>query len=284
MHTSHLQYPPTHVALFVLLGVFVFALLVMLEIGLLNRAYLRLGLAPRIAMLVLIASLVGSYLNIPVAQLPGERVVANAYVDFFGLTYPVPEIVDWPGTIVAINVGGALIPALLSIYLVATYRLLVPATIATAIVAIVVHQLATPIPGVGIAVPLFWPPVLAAIVAIVLSRRYGAPIAYVAGSIGVLIGADLTNLDKLKTLGAPVASIGGAGTFDGVFLAGVVAVLLSGIGQRRAPKSHDAIAYVLVQQAFVFLDAIGNGAQIKTDRLHDLPRLPGKIVLGQLRA
>jgi len=234
MHTSHLQYPPTHVALFVLLGVFVFALLVMLEIGLLNRAYLRLGLAPRIAMLVLIASLVGSYLNIPVAQLPGERVVANAYVDFFGLTYPVPEIVDWPGTIVAINVGGALIPTLLSIYLVATYRLLVPATIETAIVAIVVHQLATPIPGVGIAVPLFWPPVLAAIVAIVLSRRYGAPIAYVAGSIGVLIGADLTNLDKLKTLGAPVASIGGAGTFDGVFLAGVVAVLLSGIGQRRA--------------------------------------------------
>jgi uncharacterized membrane protein len=83
-------------------------------------------------------------------------------------------------------------------------------------------------------VPIFWPPVLAAAAALILSRRYAAPLAYVAGSIGVLIGADLTNLDKLQGLGAPVASIGGAGTFDGVFLAGVVAVLLSGIGQQRA--------------------------------------------------
>jgi uncharacterized membrane protein len=122
---------------------------------------------------------------------------------------------------------------LLSIYLVVNDRLYFQAAVATAVVAFVVHQLATPIPGVGISVPLLWPPILAAVVAIVLSRRYAAPLAYVGGSLGVLIGADLTNLDQLQTLGAPVASIGGAGTFDGVFLAGVVAVLLSGIGERR---------------------------------------------------
>ena len=51
----------------------------------------------------------------------------------------------------------------------------------------------------------------------------------------MLIGADLTNLNQLQTLGAPVASIGGAGTFDGVFLTGIVAVLLSALGERRAP-------------------------------------------------
>ena len=238
MYSSHLHYLPEQLPLYLLLGGVIVALLVMLQIGLLNRAYLRLGLEPRVAMLVLIASLAGSYLNIPVARLPEARIVARAYIDMFGMSYLVPQVVDWPGTIVAVNVGGALIPTLLSLYLVIAYALYVPAAIATAIVAVVVHLLATPIPGVGISVPLFWPPILAAIVAIVLSRRYGAPIAYVAGSIGVLIGADLTNLDKLQSLGAPVASIGGAGTFDGVFFAGVAAVLLSsvvgGAPQRRA--------------------------------------------------
>ena len=234
MYSNHLHYLPTQILLYLLAGGLLVALVTLLEIGVLNSAYRRLGLPPRAAMLVLLASLVGSYLNIPVARLPEAHVVARAFVDGFGMSYLVPQVVDWPGTIVAVNVGGALIPTLLSIYLVVADRLYFEAAVATAIVAVVVHLLATPIPGVGISVPLFWPPVLAAIAALILSRRRAAPLAYVAGSIGVLIGADLANLDKLRSLGAPVASIGGAGTFDGVFLAGVVAVLLSGIGQRRA--------------------------------------------------
>jgi len=63
--------------------------------------------------------------------------------------------------------------------------------------------------------------------------------AYIAGSLGTLIGADLLNLDKVRGLGAPVASIGGAGKFDGIFLTGIVAVLFAGIlGARRhtAPR------------------------------------------------
>jgi len=51
-------------------------------------------------------------------------------------------------------------------------------------------------------------------------------IAYVSGVLGTLIGADLTNLNRIADLGAPVASMG-AGTFDGVFLIGIVAVLLA---------------------------------------------------------
>jgi uncharacterized membrane protein len=230
MYSSHLHYLPGQLLLYLLLGGVILALLLLLEVGLLNRAYLRLGLEPRAAMLVLLASLIGSYINIPIARLPEARIVAHAFVDVMGVPYLAPQVVDWPGTIVAINVGGALIPLLLSIFLVVRSRLYLPAAIATAVVAVVVHQLATPIPGVGIAVSWFWPPIVAAAAALLLSRRYAAPLAYVAGSIGVLIGADLTNLDKLQSLGAPVASIGGAGTFDGVFLAGVAAVLLSGIG------------------------------------------------------
>jgi uncharacterized membrane protein len=38
------------------------------------------------------------------------------------------------------------------------------------------------------------------------SRAYAAPLAYIGGSLGTLIGADLLNLDKLQGLGAPIAS------------------------------------------------------------------------------
>ena len=88
---------------------------------------------------------------------------------------------------------------------------------------------AQPIPGLGIALPVFVPPLSAAAVALVLSRRNAPALAYIGGSIGCLIGADLLNLGEIQGLGAPVASIGGAGTFDGIFLTGAFAVLLASI-------------------------------------------------------
>jgi uncharacterized membrane protein len=233
MGSIHLHYLPASPLLYLLLGGILLVLLGLLEVGLLNRAYRRLGLEPRIAMLVLLASLVGSYVNVPLVQLPDAHVVTRQVVDFFGMPYYVPQEVDWPGTILAVNIGGAVIPVLLSIYLVLHERILIPAAIATAVVAVIVHGLATPIAGVGISVPLVAPPLIAALAAIILSRRRAAAIAYVGGSLGVLIGADLSNLGSLQTLGAAVASIGGAGTFDGVFLTGVVAVLIAGIGEPR---------------------------------------------------
>jgi uncharacterized membrane protein len=77
--------------------------------------------------------------------------------------------------------------------------------------------------------PFFLALVLLALFAFVLieSNVIGYAYAYIAGSLGTLIGADLLNLDKVRGLGAPVVSIGGAGTFDGIFLAGIVAVLLA---------------------------------------------------------
>jgi hypothetical protein len=93
--------------------------------------------------------------------------------------------------------------------------------------------LADPVPGIGIALPVLVPGLSAAFVALLLSRAYAAPLAYIGGSLGTLIGADLLNLDKLQGLGAPIASIGGAGTFDGVFLTGVVAVLIASLSRQR---------------------------------------------------
>jgi hypothetical protein len=77
---------------------------------------------------------------------------------------------------------------------------------------VVVHSLATIVPGVGIAVPMFIPPVAAVAVSLALAFRRAPPVAYVSGSMGALIGADLSNLHRLGELGVPVVSIGGAGT------------------------------------------------------------------------
>jgi uncharacterized membrane protein len=204
-------------------------LLLLLQVGLLHRTYSALGLDPFVVTLILFASLLGAYVNQPLVRLPEERVVSREVVEIFGVPFLAPVEVDWPGTVLAINVGGAVIPILLSFYLLARHRLWWPGLLAIAIVAFVVHRMATPIPGLGISVPTLVPPLLAALVALLLSRRFAAPLAYIGGSIGVLVGADLLNLGVLRDLGAPVASIGGAGTFDGVFLTGVIAVLLASL-------------------------------------------------------
>jgi uncharacterized membrane protein len=129
-----------------------------------------------------------------------------------------------------VNVGGAVIPTLVSLYLMMKNRLLGVSIVAVAIVAIVCHLLSRPIPGLGIAEPIFVPPLITAVIALILSRDHAAPLAYISGSMGTLIGADLMNLGRIQGLGAPVASIGGAGTFDGIFLIGLLAVVLAGLG------------------------------------------------------
>jgi uncharacterized membrane protein len=232
MHPSHLHYFPLPPIAYAIFAGALLALFVLIQLGLLRYAYERIGLGPSGAMLALIGSLLGSYVNIPVAQLPEESVRTREAIDFFGSRYELPIEADWPGTIIAVNIGGAVIPAALSIYLLSRNRLWGLGLLATAIVAAVVHLLARPVEGVGIAVPIFAPPLVTAAVAIVISREYAAPLAYVSGSLGTLIGADLLNFGRLQGIGAPVLSIGGAGVFDGIFLTGVIAVLLSALGAR----------------------------------------------------
>lgn len=227
MKLSSPHYLPLPLPYFSILAGILIMLVVVIELRALRYAYMRTGLGSRSAVVVLLASLVGSYFNIPVIQLPARQILAREEVSFFGASYVVPVTVEWPGTLIAINVGGAAIPVLVSLYLLASHHLWVRGAIAVAAVAATCHLLAHPIPGLGIAMPVFVPPIAAAVVALLLSRAEAAPLAYVGGSLGALIGADLLNLDKVQDLGAPVASIGGAGTFDGVFLTGVLAALLA---------------------------------------------------------
>jgi uncharacterized membrane protein len=224
---SQMHYLPLAWPFFaILVGAFL-VVVVLIQINVLRYVYTRLGVSSGTALLLLFGSLIGSYINIPVWEFPERDVQSGREVIFFGMRYVVPVVVQWPGTVVAVNVGGAVIPTLLSLYLLIKNDLWIRGIVTTAAVTVVVHALAYPVPGVGIAVPIFVPPVATAIVAVLIARQHAAALAYVGGSLGTLIGADLLNLGAVQGLGAPVASIGGAGTFDGIFLTGIMAVLLA---------------------------------------------------------
>ena len=163
--------------------------------------------------------------------LPERQTAAAAEISYFGVTYVIPVVRDFAATVLAVNVGGALIPIALSLYLMLKHRLFGLSVLGIAIVAAVCHLLARPVPGLGIAEPILAPALTTAAVALVLAGRRAGPLAYISGSLGTLIGADLLNLNKIQGLGAPIASIGGAGTFDGIFITGLLAVLYAGLAR-----------------------------------------------------
>ncbi len=219
--------------LFIYVVIFFFALaflFIMAEINVISYVFEAIGLPPRLAFLALLVSLLGSYINIPISEIESGEVQRAEVVSSFGVRYRVPIHLAGPSTKIAINVGGAIVPVIISAYvLIHQPSLLLSALIATAIVAFIVHRFARPVSGIGIATPMFIPPMAAALAGILLAgvHHHADAVAYVSGVLGTLIGADLANLGKIRDLGAPVASIGGAGTFDGIFLTGIVAVLLA---------------------------------------------------------
>ena len=243
MRPSSLHYFP--LAAPFLLAFFLFLVLVIffIEIGVLEYAYEKIGINRRHVFSLLLFSLLGSYVNIPVAEVGGEKVLSHKEIFYYGMLYVVPAIEQLPRTLIAVNLGGAVVPTAVSLYLMVKHGIYFRAILGTMIVAGIVNRLAQPVAGMGIAVPTLMPPLLAAATALLLSRRSAAVLAYISGSLGTLIGADLMNLGKIQNLGAAVASIGGAGTFDGIFLTGIIAVLLASpwvekAAQRKAKDQH----------------------------------------------
>ncbi|MDD3246211.1 MAG: DUF1614 domain-containing protein [Methanosarcina sp.] len=224
--------------LFLLILIMVFGL-GSLFLGVIVSTFMKIGFSAEDALLILLLSLLGSGINIPLTTLRSEvPAVKENYVKVFGISYRVPILQRVRNeTVLAINVGGAVIPVLISTYLLTQFpSSLLFAGIGVAVVAAITYSVAKPIRGIGIATPALVPPLTAALTAILLTSVIHIPgcpaeqcrviIAYTGGVLGTLIGADLFNLGKIKNLGAPVASIGGAGTFDGIFLSGFIALLL----------------------------------------------------------
>jgi len=205
-----------------------FVWLMFVWVGVISNVFQALGLPPSLAFMALLASFIGSYINIPLTEIESGAPQLPEVVTHFGMRYRIPVRYQTGKTTVAINVGGAIVPTLISLYVLSHFpEVTFSALVGIAIVAIVVHRFARPIPGLGIATPMFIPPIVAAFCGWSLGGQHADAVAYVSGVIGTLVGADLLNLRKIGGLGAPVASIGGAGTFDGIFLTGIVAVLLA---------------------------------------------------------
>ena len=237
MQVERIFYLPLTPAFFAILILMFVALVLSIQFRVLQYAYMQLGVSSRTAMFLLLGSLIGSYFNIPIIEIPNQVVSAEQVVAFFGMHYQVPATSGQGTTIIAVNVGGAVIPACMSLYLLRHYGLWLKGAIATIGVAAVCYSLATPVAGLGVAIPVFVPAIATAIIALLLDRKYVAPLAYIAGALGTLIGADLLNLDKVAGLGAPIASIGGAGTFDGIFITSILAVLLGSLTTRHAAQA-----------------------------------------------
>ena len=120
----------------ILVGLF-FIVLILRSV---RYAYESLGVSSNTAIFLLLATLIGSFFNIPITELSPERTMSHHHVDFFGMRYAVPAVSHWKGTLVAVNVGGAVIPTLMSISLLIKRDLWVKGLLATAIVAMLLSR------------------------------------------------------------------------------------------------------------------------------------------------
>ena len=215
--------PWSLIALF-LVVVFVVTLI---QVGVITIAFEKLGLSPQAALTLVLGSLFGSTINVPVYR---RRHAPRG----FELTELLdPRLWNLPpapagSTLIAVNVGGCLMPLAVSLYLLSQHALSATTTLlAVAIVAAVSYRFSWIIPGVGIGMPLFLAPLVSALTALLLDPEHSAPLAYISGTLGVLIGADLLHLRDIGASRVRIASVGGAGTFDGIFITGIVAALLA---------------------------------------------------------
>ncbi len=213
----------------IIAAIFLFALLfVFIQIGVVTVAFDKLGLSHGSAMLLLVTSLLGSSINLPLFKVDATREPDPQWQQRMRWMAALHRSLDPNKVLIAMNVGGGLIPIGFSIYLL-NHNPLSMGIVAAAIAiqSAICYAFSRPIPGLGVGMPILIAPIAAAVIAVTLAPENSAPLAYICGTLGVLVGADVLRLKDVRGLGSPLASIGGAGTFDGVFITGLVAVLLA---------------------------------------------------------
>lgn len=217
--------PVISLVIFILLALFFVA---MVQVHLFEIAFEKLGLTPEASFLLLIATLVGSGINIPLyslrTKIEGHLILSPDRKPVWEIFYPAKE----GKVVIALNIGGCVIPVGLCLYFI-SLQLIDPAKLVFALLAVsaLSYNFSRLIPGVGVAMPIFIAPLASATIALMLEPQHTAHLAYISGVLGVLIGADIMHLNKIVNLGAPIAAIGGAGTFDGIFITGIIAALLA---------------------------------------------------------
>lgn len=203
------------------------ALLTVVYVGAVSITFSKLGLTRESAFLLLFLSLLGSVINIPLFTIKSSVPIRlrGTYIPAYLQSYLKPMR---GRTLIAVNIGGCMIPLVFSLYLYATQPLMLnEVLLGIVLVTLVSYMSSFPVKGIGIGMPMLVAPITAALAAIMINSELSAPLAYISGTMGVLIGADLLNFRHVSRMGAMVASIGGAGTFDGIFMTGILAVLLA---------------------------------------------------------
>jgi len=181
---------------FVFFGVLLSLVIVLLLVSVTEVAFQRIGFTRLEVVLILIGTFLGSSVNIPFHKVKSvNRILKLEEVRFFWITYRIPHFsMEEVSTIVAVNLGGALIPTAVSLYLIHSHPgQLIQVLLGIAITAVVVHLVAKKVPGLGITTPAFIPPITAALLVYLLSPTAPNVVAYVSGTLGTLIGADLSN-------------------------------------------------------------------------------------------
>ncbi len=196
----------------------------------------RLHLAPAVAALLVMGIFVGSMVNFPVHRFTRAAPQPEVMLGPFGYVTLGPQVRNLRReTVIAVNLGGCVIPCLIAVWQM-PHLLQSGSSVMARLLAVSTANIAAcyfaarPVAGVGIMMPGLISPLVAVGMTWLLcpeGMEQRVSIAYVAGIAGPVIGADLLHLRDLVKVPVGVLSIGGAGTFDGIVLSGILAALLA---------------------------------------------------------
>jgi uncharacterized membrane protein len=214
----------------------IIVLIPLLILGVIGAAFTKLGFSWITAIAVVLLMLFGSYVNIPLYRIKRDMVRVNPDTTaVFGSGSPWQANPVWE-TMVSINLGGAILPVCISLYLlyqavsITSTSLLVPVGAGILIVALITFVATRPVPGVGLRVPLLMPALAALLMGMLLFGGAGIPatvVAFVSGTIGTLLGGNIAQLYRIRDLEVPDMSIGGAGTFSAIFICCILPALIA---------------------------------------------------------
>ncbi|MGC8607242.1 MAG: DUF1614 domain-containing protein [Vulcanisaeta sp.] len=220
------------VSIFIFIGFLVISPLLLF----LFLVLVSIGIQPLLALTLTLGSLLTSYINVVIAEIT-YYVPFNPFIDLMKL-FPMPLVIQRIDKLfLEVNIGGAIIPVVTSVYLISTYlvgdmAILMAFIISLVISSIVIWQSARLIPGIGIALPTALPVLLTLILTLISTVLFHAnPLAfsYSLGSLSTLIGADLLNIKKVIRTMRGYVSIGGAGVFDGIYITGLMSLILASL-------------------------------------------------------
>ena len=227
---------PLSVFVIILLIALVIILIPLLILGIIGAAFTRLGFSWIAALAVVLLMLFGSFVNIPVYRIRRDMIrVSHNESSVFDECVPCASDQVWD-TMISLNLGGAVIPLCVSLYMVYQAILITGTSLfftvcaGITIVAIITFVSTRLVTCAGIQVPLLIPGLTALLAGLLLAGGIGltaAVTAFVSGVTGVLLGGNIANLYRIKDLEVPEISIGGAGTFGSIFICCMLPALIA---------------------------------------------------------